>query len=106
MSKWTKNKKKDKRLDERKAYARINKRDRSKASMEVMKEKGRLQYTFARECWLLSQKKNNLSPKGLTWDSVFEKKWGTPLKVYIAAEQQRQRENVSTRNIQSDPDLP
>ena len=106
MSKWTKHKGgKNKLLEQRKAYAKINSRGRSKASVELMRQKESLQYYFARDCWMLS-KKGILSPKGLTWDSVFERKWGTPLKVYVAAEQQRQRENVSVRNIQSDPDLP
>lgn len=106
MSKWTKNKVgKDKALEERKAYAKINRRVKGSASADVMGQKASLQYHFARHCWMLS-KKGVLSPKGLTWDSVFERKWGTPLKVYVAAEQQRQRENVSIRNIQSDPDLP
>lgn len=106
MSKWTKHKGgKDKALEQRKAYAKINRRVKSKASVEVMKQKASLQYHFARHCWILS-KKGVLSPKGLTWDSLFERKWGTPLRVYVAAEQQRQRGNESVRNIQSDPDLP
>ena len=106
MSKWSKHKGgKDKVLEQRKAYAKINRRVKGRASAEVMKQKDSLKYHFARHCWMFS-KRGVLSPKGLTWDSVFERKWGTPLRVYVAAEQQRQRENESVRNIQSDPDLP
>jgi hypothetical protein len=105
MSKWTKNKGKDKILEQRKAYAKINRRDRSKASIEVMREKGRLKYTFAYECWKFT-KKGILSPKGLTWAAVFEEKWGTPLQVYVEAEQQRQREKQLDHNTLVDPTSP
>jgi hypothetical protein len=105
MSKWAKHKVKDKILEQRKAYAKINQRDKSKASIEVMKEKEHLKYCFARECWLLSKKKK-LSPKGLTWDAVFEEKWGTPLRVYVEAEQQRQREKQLDHNTLVDQTSP
>jgi hypothetical protein len=87
MSKWSKSKKKDKLLEQRRAYAKIN----SRGAREATKHKDSLRYHFAKECYELSKKKA-LSPKGMTWDSVFERHWGTPLGVYVRAEQQRQKE--------------
>ena len=105
MSKWTKHRAKDKLLEQKRAYAKINSRSSSPAAKELLKHRESLQYHFARECYRLSKRKA-LSPKGMTWDSIFERHWKIPLNVYVRAEQQRQRENVSIRNIQSDPDLP